>query len=106
MVIKEETKKQVRWKWEFSEPLILEDDEFRHAYWRDGNDRIDFQFIVEEPSCTAIFYAKTLLSGKYGGEKEFHDIEGNSITIMTRFEFNILMSKAKKLVREAIDGGG
>jgi hypothetical protein len=106
MVIKEEKKKQVRWKWEFSEPLILKDDKFRHSYWRDGKERITLQFIIDKTNCIIVFHTKILLSGKYGGEKEFEDLEGNSIIVMTRFEFDLLRSKAKKIIQETTDGGG
>jgi hypothetical protein len=106
MIVKEEKKKQVRWKWEFSEPLTLEDDKFRHSYWRDGKERITLQFIIDKTNCIIVFHTKILLSGKYGGEKEFEDLEGNSIIVMTRFEFDLLRSKAKKIIQETTDGGG
>jgi len=102
-VVKKEEKK-VRWKWEFSEPLTLEGGKFLHSYWRDGKERITIQFIVDEANCVIVFHIKTLVSGKYGGEKEFQDLGDNSIIVMTRFEFNLLRSKAKKIIQEATDG--
>jgi hypothetical protein len=105
MIIKEE-ENPVRWKWEFSEPLVLEDGEFRHSYWREGKERITMQFIVDDANCIMVFHMKMLLSGKYGGEKEFQDLGDNSIIVMTRFEFNLLKTKAKKMIQEKIDGGG